>query len=131
MNNAIHKARNVSRSSMPQPYARSATERNLSENANSTKPRTTLIVFIQLPERGVCFRSDGNNAKSVKGRAKASAKPSIPIEGARISPESATETSMKPMIGPVLSKLWERVKDREAWCAAVHGIGNRQTRLSD
>ena len=28
-----------------------------------------------------------------------------------------------------LSKLWEIMKDREAWCAAVHGVS--QTRLSD
>ena len=25
------------------------------------------------------------------------------------------------------SKLWDIVKDREAWCAAVHGITNSQT----
>ena len=30
-----------------------------------------------------------------------------------------------------LSKLWEMVKDREAWRAAVRGLTKSRTRLSD
>ena len=28
-----------------------------------------------------------------------------------------------------LSKFWEMVKDREVWCAAVHGVTKSQTQL--
>ena len=38
--------------------------------------------------------------------------------------------SITDSINMNLSKLWEIVKGREAWCAAVHGVAKSQTRLS-
>ena len=39
--------------------------------------------------------------------------------------------SIADLVDVNLSKLGEIVKDREAWCAAVHGVTKSRTQLSD
>ena len=94
---------NNHRGSIPQPYAISATERNLSESASSRKANTTLKLVIQSPDLGACLSHSGNIANSEKGNASAIAKPNIPSVGAsRLCP--AASTSSVPIIGPVHEK---------------------------
>ncbi len=99
----IHIAIKSHLGNMPHPYAMSATERNLSESANSRKARTTLKEVIQSPDLGACLSHCGNIAKSENGRANAIEKPNMPIAGAkRLRP--AASTNSVPIIGPVQEK---------------------------
>ena len=95
---------------IPQCSVKSAVDKNFSPNANSTKPNTTFIVVIQLPELGRLFSQLGNAANNVKGRAKATEKPNIPIEGAK-KPTLTASTKRVPIIGPVQEKETKQIEN--------------------
>ena len=53
------------------------------------------------------------------------------IEGNRRRRQQRTRLLDSISIDTNLSRLWETVEDRGAWCAAVHGVAKSQTWLSD
>ncbi|MNR10990.1 hypothetical protein D3C85_1272670 [compost metagenome] len=107
----IHNARKISLSNHSQCQTRSAAERNFNASASSRNPRQTFTLFNHPPDLGIALKKPGKIADKVKGRARAKAKPNIPIAGARISPLELACTNSVPIIGPVQEK---DTKAREA-----------------
>src|SRR6185437_4860325 len=98
----IQRPKKVSRFSSPQWLTRSALDRYFRASASSTKPKTILTVFIQLPERGRDRSQLGNNANKAKGKPSASPKPAMATLSCTAPPFwFKAPTNRVPRMGPV------------------------------
>ena len=91
---------------------------NLEHSLEALMLKLKLQYFGHLVWRADSFRKDPDDKKDWRLKEKRMA-------------ENEMVRSITDSMDMNLSKLWEIVKDREAWYAAVHGITRSQTQLSN
>src|ERR1700730_6851249 len=85
---------------MCKPF-KSAVDKNFNENATSSNPKTTLMLFNHPPDFGRELSRFGISAKRANGRANATENPLMPITNPQCFPEKPASARMPPRNGPV------------------------------